>query len=287
LSTYSYHICYHDKHNTDFNSITSVSFDGGFDQVSSFGETESVYSSRFDGEHIDYGFRWQNVAEVQITMVKQDYQPYTKQEVRQMLQWLTGRRQCSWLTMFDEDGEEIVQFFGRFTIVDEKVADSRVLGFVCTFSATSPFGYSPLRTIEQKFTNKETLLLANDTDDLDSFVRPYITIKPTSDISKLTITNETTNRQTVFASTTGGKAIKAGETITIDNQNMIVFSDNTLRVIGQDMYGIVDGDYKTNYPVWIELAPGINKLIFNTNKEGGEVHYSISYRYPMKVGSTF
>ena len=281
MSTYSYHICYHNQHNTDFNSITSVSFDGGFNQVSSFGETEPIYSSRFDGEHIDYGFRWQNVAEIQIYMVKQDYQPYTQQEVRQMLKWLTGRRQCSWLTMFDEDGEEIVQFFGRFTVVDEKIADSRVLGFVCTFSATSPFGYSPLRTIEQKFTNQETLLVSNDTDDLDSLVRPYVTIVPTSKISKLTITNETTNRQTVLQS------IKANEKITIDNQNMLVFSDNTLRVIGQDIYGIVDGDYRTNYPVWIELVPGVNKLIFDTNKEGGEVSYSISYRYPMKVGSTF
>lgn len=281
MASYSYHITYHNQTNEDFDSITAVNFDGGFDQVSSFGETEPVYSARYDGTHIDYGFRWQNVAEVQITFVKYDYTPYTKEEVRQMLKWLTGRKQCSWLTMSDENGEEIVQFYGRFTIVDEKVADSRVLGFICTFSATTPFGYSPLRTFEQKFTNKETIFIANDTDDLDTLVRPYMTICPTTNVSQLTITNVTTNRKTIL------KSIKTGETITIDSENMLVFSDDTLRIIGQDMYGVVDGDYTTNYPVWLELLPGVNKLIIDTNNEGGDVHYSISYRYPIKVGSTF
>lgn len=281
MSTYSYYISYQNKYNTDFDSITAISFDGGFDQVSSFTETESVYSEKFNGERLDYGFRWQNVAEPQIYMVKKNYEPYTQKEVRQILRWLTGRRQCSWLKMYDEDGSEIVQFFGRFTVVDEKIADSRVIGFVCTFSATSPWGYSPLRTIERRFTNTEILLLQNDTDDLDSLVRPYFTIQPTSAISQLTITNETTNRRTVF------KDIKAGEKITIDSQNMLVYSDNALRMIGQDMYGIVDGDYVTNYPVWIEFSPGDNKLIIDTGGEGGEVSYSLSYRYPIKVGSTF
>lgn len=253
MSTYPYTIDYLGKKNRDFDSITAIDINGnGFDQVSSFTEIESVYSERFDGQRISYGFKWQNVAEIQIQMIKSNYEPYTKQEVRQVLKWLTGHKQSSWLTLLDENDGEIAQFFGRFTVVDEKVADSRVFGFICTFSSNSPFAYSPLRVIEQKFAGTEIVLLQNDTDDLDSLVRPYFTIQPTSAISQLTITNENTNRQTVF------KDIKANEKITIDSQNMIVFSDDALRIIGQDMYGIVDGDYATNYPVWIELSPGTN-----------------------------
>lgn len=281
MSTYSYHFTYQGRSNDDFDSITAISFDGSFDQVSSFVETEPVYSDKFDGQRIDYGFHWQNVAEPQIHIVKKNYEPYSQSEVREILKWLTGHKQASWLTMYDEDYDETTEFFGRFTVVDEKIADSRVFGFICTFTANSPFGYSPIREIRGTFTNQETLLLENSTDDLDSLVRPYFTIQPTSAITQLTIINETTNRQTIL------KNIKAEEKITIDSENMLVFSDNSLRIIGEDMYGIVDGDDITNYPIWIEFVPGDNKLIIDTNGEGGKIFYSLSYRFPIKVGSTF
>jgi hypothetical protein len=189
-------------------------------------------------------------------MVKKDYTPYSHKEVRNILKWLTGK-QNSWLKLYDIEGEEIVEFYGRFTMVNETIADSRVLGFICTFTATSPFGYSALRDVRQTFTNTETIIIENDTDDPENLVKPYVTITPTSDILKLTITNKTTNRQTII------EDIKAGEKITIDNENKLVFSNDIYRVIGSKMYGEVDGDYTTNYPIWIEFCDGDNELVFD------------------------
>lgn len=281
MSAYPYTICYKDQYNQNFDVITAVSFDGSFDQVSSYTAVEGVTSDRYDGIKIDYGARHIEQAEVMITLVKKDYSYFSNAEKRAILRWLSSNKQCSWLKLYDQELEEIVEFYGRFSSVDEKISDANVMGFVATFTSPFPWGFSPLRDVRQTFTSTETIIVENDTDDPESLVRPYITIAPTSAISKLTITNETTNRQTII------KNIKAGETITIDNENKLVFSDDVYRVIGSDMYGIVDDDYVTDYPVWIEFCEGDNKLVFDTNSEGGTVSYIIQYRYPVKIGSTF
>lgn len=290
MSSYAYTIEYLGEYNQNYDCITAISFDGSFNQESSFLSNEPVYSERYDGTRIDYGTRYSEVAEIIINLVKKDYSNFTNAEKRSILRWLTARKQNSWLKLYDEEGEEICEYYGRFTIVEEQVADSRVIGFTCTFTSTHPYSFSPLRNVQQTFINEETIVVENDSDVVDDFVRPYITIKPTGSVSQLTITNLTTNRQSII------EGIKESETITIDNENKLVFTDyagdTTLRVLGKDFYFRGYADYinkesYTEYPVWIELAPGDNKLVFNSNKEGGEITYQIRYRYPIKIGGTF
>lgn len=290
MSSYAYTIEYFNEYNQNYDCITAISFDGSFNQESAFLSNEPVYSERYDGTRIDYGTRYTEVAEIVINLVKKDYSDFTNSEKRAILRWLTARKQNSWLKLYDIEGEEICEYYGRFTIVEEQVADSRVIGFTCTFTSTHPYSFSPLRDIQQTFINQETIIVENDSDVVDDFVRPYIVVRPTSAISKLTITNLTTDRQSIIEN------IKDNETITIDNENKLVFSDysgdTTLRILGKDFYGIVDYSneitcFKTDYPLWIELAPGDNKLQFDTNQEGGKVFYQIRYRYPIKIGGTF
>lgn len=292
MSSYAYTIEYFNVRNQDFDCITAISFDGSFNQESTFLSNEPVYSERYDGTRIDYGTRYSEVAEIIINLVKKDYSDFTNAEKREILRWLTARKQNSWLKLYDLDDEEICEYYGRFTNVEAQIADSRVIGFTCIFTSTHPYSFSPLRDIQQTFTDKETIIVQNDSDVVDDFVRPYIVIKPTSSISKLTITNITTDRQSVI------EDIKESETVTIDNENKLIFTDytgdTTLRILGKDFkfYGYIDYSneqekYMTDYPLWIELIPGNNKLQFDANGEGGEIFYQIRYRYPIKIGGTF
>jgi hypothetical protein len=213
-------------------------------------------------------------------LVKKDYSDFTNAEKRAILRWLTARKQNSWLKLYDQDGEEICEYYGRFTMVEEQTADSRVIGFTCTFTSTHPYAFSPIRDVQQTFTGKEQIIVENDSDVVDNVVRPYMAIKPNKAISKLSIKNETTNIITYI------KNIKANETLVIDNENKLAYSDNIYRTLGSDFYGDVDG-FVTNYPVWIELIPGDNKLIIDTEDTSTKVEYTIKYRYPIKIGSTF
>jgi hypothetical protein len=280
MASYAYTIEYFNEYNQNYNCITAISFNASFNQESSFLMNEPVYTEKYDGTRIDYGTRYSEVAEVLINLVKKDYSDFTNAEKRAILRWLTARKQNSWLKLYDQDGEEICEYYGRFTMVEEQTADSRVIGFTCTFTSTHPYAFSPIRDVQQTFTGKEQIVVENDSDVVDNVVRPYMVIKPNKSISQLSIKNETTNIITYV------KNIKANETLVIDNENKLAYSDNVYRTLGSDFYGDVDG-FVTNYPVWIELVPGDNKLIFDAGDTSTKVEYTIKYRYPIKIGSTF
>ena len=281
MASYAYTIQYRDKRNQDFGCITAVSMDAGFDQTSSYTAVEGIETELYNGIKIDHGARYIEQVELIFTFIKDDYTDFSNYEKREILRWLSSSKYCSWLSLYDIDGELIANVYGRFSSVEEKIADSKVLGFVATFRSPYPYFFSNLRDIHREFTGSENLVLENDTDAIDELVRPYITIKPFSNVSKISILNETTNRESII------KNINANETITIDNENKLVFSNDIYKIIGNNFCGVVDGDNEISYPIWVELVPGNNKFTISTTPENVQVEYQIQYRYPIKIGSTF
>lgn len=278
MLSYAYYFKYRNQTNKDFDLITSVSFDAGFDQIGTATAVEAVTSDKYDGSRIDYGSRYTEQVELQITMVKKDYTDFTREDKREALRWLSANKEASWLQLYDDEGGEIIEFFGRFTSVEEKTADSRTIGIVAVFTSPFPYGFSPLREINQTFIGSETVRIQNDTDALDEYVCPYFTITPSVAIDQLSIKNKNTNT-TIFV-----KNLKANETLTLDNEHKLAFTNDEFRIMGEDFYGDVDG-FITNYPVFIELEPGTNELFIDTGNTSCECTYSLSYRYPIKLGT--
>lgn len=278
MLSYAYYFKYRNQYNTDYDLITSISFDAGFDQIGTATAVESVASDRYDGSRIDYGSRYLEQVELQITMVKKDYTDFTREDKRAVLRWLSANKYASWLQLYDEGGGEIIDFFGRFTSVEEKTADSRTIGMIAVFTSPFPYGFSPLRKINQTFIGSETVRIMNDTDAIDEYVCPYFTITPSKTIDQLSIKNKNTNT-TIFV-----KNLKANETLTLDNEHKLAFTNDEFRIMGEDFYGDVDG-FITNYPVFIELEPGTNELFIDTGNTSCECTYSLSYRYPIKLGT--
>lgn len=280
MASYAYTIEYREKRNQDFGCITAVSMDAGFDQTSSYTAVEGIESELYNGIKIDHGSRYIEQVELIFTLIKDDYTDFSNSEKREILRWLSSSKYCSWLSLYDIDGELIADVYGRFSSVEEKIVDSRVLGFVATFKSPYPYFFSNLRDVHRTFITSEHLVLENDTDAIDELVRPYITIKPLSNVSQISILNETTNRESII------KNINANETITIDNENKLIFSNDIYKIIGNNFCGVIDGDNERLYPIWVELVPGNNKFIISA-PENVQVEYRIQYRYPIKIGSTF
>lgn len=277
MLSYAYRFTYRNQCNTDFDLITSVAFDAGFDQIGTGTAMEAIEVDKYDGTKIDYFARYTDRIELQITMTKKDYTDFTRQEKRNILRWLSGHKQASWLELYDEDESKIIDFFGRFTSVDEKIADSRTIGFVAIFQSPYPYGFSPIREIKQKFIGASTIIVQNDSD-VEDYVYPYFTITPNKDIDLLSIKNKTTNVTTFI------KNLKANETLTLDNEHKLAFTNNEYRMMGEDFYGDVDG-YITNYPVFIALEPTDNNIFIDTNDDACECSYSLTYRYPITLGT--
>ena len=280
MISYAYYFKYIQKTNKDFGLITSVAFgnDAGFDQIGTATAVEGVTSDKYDGTRIDYSAKYLECVELQITMVKDNYEDFTREDKRAILRWLSANKQASWIEFYDSDGGEIIQVFGRFTSIEEKTADSRTIGMIATFTSPFPYGFSPLRKINQTFIGSETVRIQNDTDVLDEYVCPYFTITPSVAIDQLSIRNKNTNVTTFV------KNLKANETLTLDNENKLAFTNDEFKVMGEDFYGDVDG-FITNYPVFIEFEPGTNELFIDVGNASCECSYSLAYRYPIKLGT--
>ena len=279
---YPFYVEFKDTFNTDLNLITAVSFNGSFDTPTANVDMEPVYTERPNGTHIVYGNKFTSPAQVTITFVKKDYKVFTTEESRQFLKWLGGHKKADWLKLYDKDMEEICEYLGSFTEILEQTADSLTLGYMATFTSVTPWAFSHLREVHHTFTGTEKIVVYSDGDIQDYIIRPYMTIKPlNTDVEQLSITNTSTNRTTIL------KNIKKEEILTLDNENKIVFSNNSLRVVGSDFIGDIDG-FITNYPVFLELDGYTdNELIFTTIPSSANVSYSLQYRYPIQIGATF
>lgn len=191
-----------------------------------------TYTERYDGSRFDYGAKYGQTLTVTFTFIKEDYTELTLQEQRDVLRWLGGYKQNSWMTLYDNNYSPICELFGRFINIQAKSAGASVLGYIGEFECTSNCCYSYIREVEQTVDAEQTFILNNDTDFLDTYVYPVITIEPQgADISELHILNEETKEESIL------KNIKADETIVIDSGNKIVTSNHQYKHLGSGFSG--------------------------------------------------
>ncbi len=138
-----------------------VSFDPDDGEMDTFLGMESIFTgSSYGTKRNVYGYKYNNVATIKITMVKQDYSDFTMQDNRVVLKWLTGNRQASWLDFYDgicsEDSDEtkpIYRFLGNFVGASQYKKDARIIGIVMTFESASPWAYSCENGTTYSFSN--------------------------------------------------------------------------------------------------------------------------------------
>ena len=280
MSSYHNSFSYLGKNSKDNFGLIICHFSDNTDsgETDTFLSTEAVYSDSYDGTRRKfYGAKYDQVATPQITVIKQDGTELGIADNRNILKWLTGSRQSSWMDFYIGD-EVKYRLLGRVKSVSQYKMDAKVVGLILTFESVSPYGYSSLQSEplvssadDDEFhllTGEKEFTIECDTDDLYSYV--YMNTTFINDVAdgSLTITNNSiidlnnNPEQTIIS------GLKVNETITISD-NMIIVSDDKTKIFGNSF----------NF-VFPRLIAGDNKFIVNGN---GKLKFE--YITPVKLGN--
>ena len=164
--------------------IMEVAFDSDSGETSTYLNREAIISETYDGrrKHV-MRYKYNESFSPKFTFVKKNFGDFTRDEVREILKWLTSKDTTAVLDVFydHEDDSEIVDWaaIGGWTDISTyKLGNNRTVGIVATFSSCTPFAmydlYSISKTITSPTDNKITIDI--DTDD-NKPVYPRVTIK--------------------------------------------------------------------------------------------------------------
>lgn len=217
----------------------------------------------------DYGAAYAEVLEFPCTVVKEDGSYFSRAESRELLEWISGKRNFRWLKIYDGDNDTL-NYLCRATSITKKKVGSDVLGYTIVWTCNSPYAYSDEVTLtETVLAADHECTISNDSDEINDYLYPIVTITPSNACNTLSIENLSDIK---FTGDTPRRLeisdVAANETITIDCKNRIITSSNSTRYIGED--------FNLN---WLRLLPGENNLVLN-----GVGIFTFRYRLPIKAG---
>lgn len=260
MAIYQRKFTYRDKSNKDFGLIVTA-FEPDNGEVDSYLGIDSIFTEKYNGtRRNDYGAKYNDVALLSITMIKENYADFSMSELRNAMEWLTSLHKVSWLDLYNDDDEIIYSFLGRFSDVKLQKMDARVIGIRAEFTSVSPWAYSNIHSVEVNVNGELICPLLNYSDESAVYIYPKIIFKNIASNGELKIKNVLTGKETVVSN------LGENEIITMDS-NQIIYSDKDIKVFGDDF----------NFE-WLALTQGVNYI--NVTGKG---HLMIEYRDIMKV----
>lgn len=199
----------------------------------------------------------------------------TRHEVRSIQAWLTSAKTPRALKV-ETFEHEVVEYYGLFTEVTPFEA-AGLCGMYLTFTCDSPYAYETIR-IKVSCSGSESINFLCDSDELNEYVYPVITINPNS-TGNYSIKNSTTFEVINLS------FFKRYTAVVIDCKNKIITADGevlNLSDVGFTIDEIVDVNNMNSgisKILWIKLSPGDNKLEFS-----GNGIFTVKCKVPMKVG---
>ncbi len=260
MSIYHNIIRFNNETNYDYELIVA-NFEPDSGDVDTYLSLEPIFTDSYDGTDTnDYGAKYTKKATPRITFVERDGEDIPSWKVRKILRWLTGQRNVSWMSLLDDDGNEVCSYRGRFTSVNMHKLDARVVGLVCQFTATSPWALSPIQEVSMTIGDSTSFSVENNSDDLYTAIYPDIIFENKNKGASLVLKNNTTDSETRFSN------LLKDEKVTIGS-NLIAYSSEKR---------LFKTDFNFEFP---QLFPGINDF-----EAIGNGVLTIKFRYPMKVG---
>ena len=178
-----YKIRWHNMSSLDFDLWTEISFDGDNGDVETHLSREAIVSESYNGAiKRAHGYRWDDTLMFSVTFIKKNYEDFTEQENRNVLKWLTGMPNASFIDVYKDDSE-VVEWSALGNWINGsqyKLANGRVVGYIAEFESLMPWALSPLKTITKSISSPSTFTISLDTDEPQSPVYPRITIKQNS-----------------------------------------------------------------------------------------------------------
>ena len=310
MSSYHTSFSYLGKSSKDMGWII-VAFDADEGATDSYLSQEQIYTDSYNGtRRILYGTKWDSVATVTISVVKQSGDDFTEKECRDTYKWLTGNPNATWLDLYNGDSLRY-----SFSVTTQNVQpyklDARTVGMVITFESISPWAYSPEQTVPAPFGQALSIddngVLVNGNGDFIVDANGVLTGGDFSvgsdgmiyiqNATTFMINNETDDLysyvwlETTFRSLGSDSLIIKNQTLYnktngIDGCTEISgISDNEIIKLSSGQFIISDIPNKifgnTFNFIWPKLIPGYNEIIVDGSGNG---IVEFKYRYPIKIG---
>lgn len=312
MSSYHSSFSYLNKNSSEDMHWLIVHFDADEGETDSYLSQEQIYTDSYNGaRRILYGTKWNAVANVKITVIKQNRSDFTETECRNAYKWLTGKPTASYLDLYAGDVLRY-SFLGTVQDVKPQKLDARTVGLNIYFESVSPWAWSPQQTIQCSFGSplllvgngvltkgdKNALLgvtsqgvlyngasggsgLFQTTSDGVVYIDNSVSLKidNLSDDLYTYITMDTivTNNDSDYISINNLTLDEETVITSVSNGETIQLSSN--QFIVSDIDGKIFGN--TFNFIWPRLAPGINEFVID-GTGSGDVEFT--YRYPIKIG---
>lgn len=316
MSSYHSKFKYLNKDSSNDLGWMIVHFDADEGETDSYLSQDQIYTDSYNGsKRLLYGTKWNTVATVKITVMKQNQSDFTEKECRNAYRWLTGNPIASYLDLYAGD---TLRYSFLVTVQDVKPykIDARTVGLNIYFESLSPYAYSPIQTISCSFGESlhanssgvvykgdynTPLLSASNNGTLNNgesgmddgggmFSIDDDGVVYSDNSIRIRIDNQTddlysfVNMNTVVHNITGASIQIVNNTTSeitdIKNmkQNEVITLSSGQFITSDNSIKIFGNDF--NY-VWPRLTPGVNNLTIYSD---GICGVTFTYRYPIKIG---
>lgn len=311
MSLYYNNFKYLDKNSMDQGLIVATfEPDDGF--TDSFLSMSPIQEDYYDGtKKFDYGAKYNTIAVINITVIKNDGSDFSLADVRSLSKWLTGSRTNSWLDVGTSIDDVKYSFLGRVTNLQPRKMDGRIIGYLIEFSSVSPWAYSAPQSFDcsigqlinvdsngvvfavqdndSAFGVEDGVLYVNEhigknidvstsgVAYMDNMYRETIDNKSDDLYTYIYLDIDYTNQNGTYVSIKNATINEESTIRNISKNESITISAK--QFIISDIPNKMFGD-DFNF-VWPRLQPGLNDFIIDGDGNGSA---KFTYRYPMKVG---
>lgn len=164
----------------DFDLICDLAFDSDSDNTETFLSRDAVASEVYNGTlKRTHNYKYSEVFAPSFTLIKNDFEDFTTEEVRKVLAWLTSSFTPKFLTAYEDDSEIIsFEILGAPTQIETyKLGNGRIVGIVFTFESCAPYAFSAVQTVTKDITTPQTFIITCNSDELGAMVYPKVTIE--------------------------------------------------------------------------------------------------------------
>lgn len=226
-----------------------------------------------------------NNAIIEYCLIKNNYEPFTEQEQRTVERWLTSPKFSTDMVVYDTNDEEVCIYCGLFTNTSWIPHSRGYAGVEFTFECNSAYPYKQY-TKEYSITSSETITVNCESDELNEYIYPILTVEEKQETAFIDIKNVTDDNNTM--------SIRAYDRLKMvfDCQHCIPTDETTSGVVSYSDLGWED----VGNIYWLRLLPGDNEIqvtIYQKETDGegnvtktnidSTVDVTISYRCPYKL----
>lgn len=213
------------------------------------------------------GQKYTDKLKLQITLIKNpcvfnDNLYFNEKDCRTILRMLNGIKGYQWLKLITHMSGEDLWYKARINNVTYKRIGGHVTGIILDAECDSCFAWSNEYNITVNAKANHPFYIFNNTDDLNNYVYPIISILSSS-AGNLSITNISDNNRISQI-----KNLRPKEKIIIDSKHQIISSSLN--------HELLLDDFNLG---WFRLVPDKNEYVSNM-----DITISMNYRVPRKVG---